>query len=113
MDKFGNRMQFRDFRRFFLSRKYSTALTSWLVVRSMVLMRSASSSLKSLTILSRKPFAWSAKAGTSLIAACAASFAASALLPDTKFQQTVFAEDPAQRADFIAVASIDRGNGGQ
>ncbi len=31
----------------------------------------------------------------------------------TEFQQTVFAENPAQRADFIAVASIDRGNGGQ
>ncbi|URC08997.1 hypothetical protein, partial [Escherichia phage vB_EcoM-689R6] len=31
----------------------------------------------------------------------------------TEFQQTIFAENPAQRADFIAVASIDRGNGGQ
>ena len=27
----------------------------------------------------------------------------------TEFQQTIFAENPAQRADFIAVASIDRG----
>ncbi len=32
---------------------------------------------------------------------------------NTKLQQAEFAEDLAQRADFIAVASIDRGNGGQ
>ena len=32
---------------------------------------------------------------------------------NTELQQTIFAEDPAQRADFIAVASIDRGYGGQ
>ena len=32
---------------------------------------------------------------------------------NAEFQQTEFAEDTAQRADFIAVASIDRGNGGQ
>ncbi|MNZ69914.1 hypothetical protein D3C78_882300 [compost metagenome] len=31
----------------------------------------------------------------------------------TEFQQTIFAENPAQRADFIAVTSINRGNGGQ
>ena len=32
---------------------------------------------------------------------------------NTELQQAIFAEDPAQRADFIAVASIDRGYGGQ
>ena len=32
---------------------------------------------------------------------------------NAEFQQTEFAEDTAQRADFVAVAAVDWGNGGQ
>ncbi|MGR0336099.1 hypothetical protein [Klebsiella pneumoniae] len=68
----------------------------------MVLMRSALHA-ESATILSRKPFASAAKAGTSLIAAWEASFSSATYFHlNAEFQQTEFAEDTAQRADFIA-----------
>ena len=51
----------------FSLRKYSTAFTSWFVVRSISLMRMASSTLNSATILSSSAFDVSVKAGTSSI----------------------------------------------
>ncbi|MCY1179307.1 hypothetical protein D9M73_197010 [compost metagenome] len=53
-------------------RRYSMALTSWLVVRSISLTRSACSSLKSLARLSSRALASAENAGTSLICGWAA-----------------------------------------
>ena len=58
----------------FSFRKYSTAFTSWLVVRSISLIRRASSSEKFAARSSRNWFASALNAGTSAISAVAASF---------------------------------------
>ena len=57
----------------FSFKKYSTAFTSWLVVRSISLMRLASSSEKSATIASNAALVAALNAGTSVISGRLAS----------------------------------------
>ncbi len=94
-------------------RKYSTALTSWLVVRSVALIHSASASEKPATSLSRK--AW-APAETRNFRD--AGVGGQALQPahldlDAGADQAVLAEDGAEGLDLGGVAAIDGGKGGQ
>ena len=58
----------------FSFRKYSTAFTSWLVVRSISLMRRASSTENSATMLSSSLCDWGEKSGTSVIPSSLDSF---------------------------------------
>ena len=94
--------------------KYSTALTSWLVVRSISLTRAASATEKSSASACRR---WRAAASNGgefddarLVGQREQPFD---LDPHARLDQAVLGEDRAQRVDLAGVAAIERGQGEQ